>query len=436
MKLAAWLKLRGVTRSSFAKRIGVTPGAVTQICNQSRPWVSRETAELIVRETHGDVTPNDFLSGVSSDRLADGAYGMNHQNNVHQAIEAMARGEIVVVTDDDDRENEGDLVCAASLCTTEKMAFIIRNCCGIVCAPMTSEQARRLHLAPMVAANDAPLGTAFTVTVDVRHGLTTGISAEQRNGTVRALANGNMGPSDFVRPGHVFPLIARDGGVLMRSGHTEAAVDLCQLAGLPPVAVICELANDDGTVMVGPQIETFAERHHLKRISVDDLIAYRQSREKLVERVATFPVQTAIGELTGYAFTTRFDEVQHFAFVLGRIGDGRAMPTRLHRADIIKDVLGGGAIVNKCLERFAAEGRGVLIYLRDGTAGVPVSTLSRSSGNAESQRVSQWREIGLGAQILRDLGIGSIKLLASSERTYVGLSGFGIEIASTESLGV
>ncbi len=436
MKLAAWLKLRGVTRSSFAKRIGVTPGAVTQICNQSRAWVSRETAELILRETGGDVTPNDFLSGVSSDRLGDGVYGMNHQNNVHQAIEAIARGEIVVVTDDDDRENEGDLVCAASLCTTEKMAFIIRNCCGIVCAPMTSEQARRLHLTPMVAANDAPLGTAFTVTVDVRHGLTTGISAEQRNGTCRALANGNMGPSDFVRPGHVFPLIARDGGVLMRSGHTEAAVDLCQLAGLPAVAVICELANDDGTVMVGPQIEAFAERHDLRRISVDDLIAYRQSREKLVERVATFPVQTAIGELTGYAFTTRFDEVQHFAFVHGRIGDGRAMPTRLHRADIIKDVLGGGAIVNKCLERFAAEGRGVLIYLRDGTAGVPVSTLSRASGNAEAQRVSQWREIGLGAQILRDLGIGSIKLLASSERTYVGLSGFGIEIASTEPLGV
>ncbi len=245
-----------------------------------------------------------------------------------------------------------------------------------------------------------------------------------------------MGPSDFVRPGHVFPLIARDGGVLMRSGHTEAAVDLCQLAGLPPVAVICELANDDGTVMVGPQIEVFAERHALKRISVDDLIAYRQSREKLVERVATFPVKTSIGELTGYAFTTRFDEVQHFAFVHGRIGDGRGMPTRLHRADIIKDVLGGGAIVNTCLERFASEGRGVLVYLRDGTAGVPVSTLSRASGNAESQRVSQWREIGLGAQILRDLGIASIKLLASSERTYVGLSGFGIEIASTESLGV
>jgi len=287
----------------------------------------------------------------------------------------------------------------------------------------------------MVAANDAPLGTAFTVTVDVRHGLTTGISAEQRTNTVRALANGNMGAGDFVRPGHVFPLIARDGGVLMRSGHTEAAVDLCRLAGLPPVAVICELANDDGTVMMGPQIEGFARRHDLKRISVADLIAYRQAREKLVERVATFPVKTVIGELTGYAFSTRFDEVQHFAFVHGRIGDGRGVPTRLHRADIIKDVLGGNLVINRALERFASEGRGVLIYLRDGTAGVPISTVSQVSANAESQRISQWREIGVGAQILRDLGIVSIKLLASSERTYVGLSGFGIEIASTEPLG-
>src|SRR5271170_4183475 len=195
-------------------------------------------------------------------------------DDAHQRIQAaaaaFARGEIVIVADDDDRENEGDLFVAASLCTAEKMAFIIRNTSGIVCAPLGAEQARRLHLDPMVAENDAPLGTAFTVTVDVRHGLSTGISAEERCNTVRALANHNMGASDFVRPGHVFPLLAKDGGVLMRSGHTEAAVDLCKLAGLPPVAVICELANDDGTVMVGPQIETFADKHKIKRISVAD----------------------------------------------------------------------------------------------------------------------------------------------------------------------
>src|SRR3954449_13058518 len=199
-------------------------------------------------------------------------------DTVTEAIEAFARGEIVIVTDDDDREKEGDLVVAASLCTPGKMAFIIRNTCGIVCAPLTSSEARRLRLDPMVASNDAPLGTAFTVTVDVKHGLTTGISAEQRSNTVRALANNNMGATDFVRPGHVFPLIAKDGGVLMRSGHTEAAVDLLRLAGLPPVAAICELANDDGTVMKGPQIAAFAAEHGLRRISVADLIAFFECR--------------------------------------------------------------------------------------------------------------------------------------------------------------
>src|SRR5208337_1680523 len=179
------------------------------------------------------------------------------QQMVERAIAAFARGELLVVTDDDDRENEGDLFVAASLCTPEKMAFIIRHTSGIVCAPLASEDAKRLHLEPMVAANDAPLGTAFTVSVDARHGLTTGISAEERTNTVRALANGNMGAADFVRPGHVFPLVAKEGGVLMRSGHTEACVDLCRLAGLPPVGVLAELMNDDGTVMRGPQIAAF-----------------------------------------------------------------------------------------------------------------------------------------------------------------------------------
>src|ERR1700761_1814298 len=288
-----------------------------------------------------------------------------HQR-IETAVAAFARGEIVIVADDDDRENEGDLFVAANLCTSEKMAFIIRHTSGIVCAPLAPEEARRLHLDPMVARNDAPLGTAFTVSVDARHGLTTGISAEERTNTVRALANGNMGAGDFVRPGHVFPLIAKDGGVLMRSGHTEAAVDLCKLAALPPVAVICELANDDGTVMVGPQIEAFAHRHKLVRISVADLIAYRQAREKLVERVACFPIKTPIGELQGYAYRTPFDPVLHFAFVHGNIGDGRDVPARLHRADILSDIFGGG-VIPRVLQRFKDEGRGVLVYLREGT---------------------------------------------------------------------
>jgi 3,4-dihydroxy 2-butanone 4-phosphate synthase / GTP cyclohydrolase II len=364
----------------------------------------------------------------------------NEMNQIHQRIEAVvaafARGEIVIVADDDDRENEGDLFVAASLCTPEKMAFIIRNTSGIVCAPLAPEEARRLHLDPMVALNDAPLGTAFTVSVDVRHGLTTGISAEERNNTVRALANGNSGASDFVRPGHVFPLVAREGGVLMRSGHTEACVDLCRLAGLPPVGVLAELMNDDGTVMRGPELATFAERHKLQRITIAELIAYRQARDKLIERVGEFPVQSEVGTLVGYAFITPFDQVHHMAFVYGRVGDGNNVLTRLHRADIISDVFGGAKTIHQALARFKAEGRGILILLRDGTAGVPVISIPKSADTASGEaRTQQWREIGLGAQILKDLGVHSIKLMTSSRpMTYVGLSGFGIEIVGTEPL--
>jgi 3,4-dihydroxy 2-butanone 4-phosphate synthase/GTP cyclohydrolase II len=358
----------------------------------------------------------------------------NSHSSVEAAIKAFAKGELVVVMDDDDRENEGDLFVAASLCTPEKMAFIIRHTSGIVCAPLGIEHARRLHLDPMVAENDAPLGTAFTVTVDVRHGLTTGISAEERTNTVRALANDNSGASDFVRPGHVFPLVAREGGVLMRSGHTEACVDLCRLAGLPPVGVLSELMKDDGTVMRGPDVAAFAEKHKLAQVSIAELIAYRQSRDKLVERVSEFQLTSEIGPLKGYAYVTPFESVHHMAFVYGDIGDGKNVPARLHRADVIGDVFGGAKSIRAALTRFKAEGRGVIVYLRDGTAGVPVVKPQDADSATEAARTKQWREVGLGAQILKDLGISSIRLLSSSKRTYVGLGGFGIEIASTETL--
>jgi 3,4-dihydroxy 2-butanone 4-phosphate synthase/GTP cyclohydrolase II len=358
-------------------------------------------------------------------------------NNAHQrvqaAVAAFARGELIIVADDDDRENEGDLFVAASLCTSEKMAFIIRHTSGIVCAPLAPEEARRLHLDPMVALNDAPLGTAFTVSVDVRHGLTTGISAEERTNTVRALANSNFGASDFVRPGHVFPLVAKEGGVLMRSGHTEACVDLCKLAGLPSIGVLAELMNDDGTVMRGTELAAFAQRQKLQRITIAELIAYRQARDKLIERVGEFPVASEIGTLTGYAFITPFDQVHHMAFVHGRIGDGKNVLTRLHRANIISDVFGGAKSIHQTLARFEAEGRGVLVLLRDGTAGVPVISIPKSSESPSGEaRTRQWREVGLGAQILKDLGVNSIRLISSRPTTYVGLSGFGIEIVGTE----
>src|ERR1700730_6844335 len=427
MKLSDYLSSSDLSERDFAARLGVTAKAVSH-------WVGGfrtprpEQMQKIRDATGGVVTPNDFLEPGATKEIA----AMSH--SVTEAIEAIARGEIVIVTDDGDRENEGDLICAASLCTPEKMAFIIRNCCGIVCAPVTAADARRLNLQPMVAATDAPHATAFTVSVDVKHGLTTGISAEQRSNTVRGLANGKMGSADFVRPGHVFPLIAREGGVLMRSGHTEAAVDLCRLAGLPPVGVICELANDDGTVMAGPQIEGFSAKHDLKRISVADLIAHRQAREKIVERVNTFQVMGTSGPLTGYAYVTPYDPVRHFAFVQGDIGDGRDIPTRLHRIDIIADVIAGGASIRKTFAEFKKNGRGVFIFLRDGTAGVPVNIAGMERPDSETKRIKEWREIGLGAQILRDLGISSIRLRTPRPMTYVGLSGFGIEISSSEGL--
>jgi 3,4-dihydroxy 2-butanone 4-phosphate synthase/GTP cyclohydrolase II len=356
------------------------------------------------------------------------------QASVREAVDAFARGEIVVVTDDDDRENEGDLIIAAVHTTPEKMAFIIRNTCGIVCAPITGEIARRLHLAPMVADSDAIHGTAFTISVDYKHGTTTGISADDRTATIRALANGNAGRADFVRPGHIFPLIAKDGGVLMRSGHTEAAVDLCRFAAVEPVAAICELVNDDGTVMRGPQVAAFARKHGLKRISVADLIAYRQAREKLVNRGAEFDIETEVGRFRCYAYATPFDKVHHFAFVYGEIGDGRSVPTRLHRGNVVEDVFGGAKPIHAALARFKEAGRGVLVYLREGTSGVPSNALAEDTTASEMERSRQWREVGLGAQILRDLGISSIRLFASRSRTYVGLAGFGIEIESTEPL--
>ena len=358
------------------------------------------------------------------------------QKHVVEAIRAFERGEIVVVTDDDGRENEGDLIVAAVHCTPEKMAFIVRHTSGIVCTPMTREDAKRLNLGPMVSNNDAPMGTAFTISIDVKHGTTTGISAEERTNTVRALANPNMGAADFVRPGHVFPLIAKEGGVLMRSGHTEAAVDLCKLASLPPVGVICELVNDDGTVTRGPQVAAFAEKHGLKQVSVADLIAYRQRQETLVERVDTFEIDTPGGKARAFTYTLPWDTMQHLAIVFGDIRDGQDVPVRLHPEDVVADVFGTSERLREVMRRMGEARRGVIVYLREGSVGVGSRGRNRPAHGEEHEearnRESEWRVIGLGAQILKDLGISSINLIASRERHYVGLEGFGIRIAKTE----
>ncbi|MBV6657999.1 MAG: 3,4-dihydroxy-2-butanone-4-phosphate synthase [Devosiaceae bacterium] len=346
---------------------------------------------------------------------------------------------MLVVTDDDDRENEGDLFVAAEHCTPEAMAFIVRHTSGIVCAPMPSANAKRLRLDPMVSSNDAPLSTAFTISVDVRHGLTTGISAEERTNTVRALANGNVGAEDFVRPGHVFPLVAREGGVLVRSGHTEACVDLCKLAGLEPVGVLAELVNDDGTVKRGAEVSAFAQEHGLAQVSVADLIAYRQRSERLVSRVDEADIETAHGPARAYSYEVPFDPMQHLAVVYGTLEGQTDVPVRLHLEQVADDVFGAGRRLDAVLERLASEPCGVVVYLREGSVGVAnVSARARTLAGIDDDhatagaRQSQWREIGLGAQILRDLGLTSIRLLSSQERTYVGLEGFGLTITRTE----
>jgi 3,4-dihydroxy 2-butanone 4-phosphate synthase/GTP cyclohydrolase II len=357
-------------------------------------------------------------------------------SRVSDAIKAFEAGDIVVVTDDDDRENEGDLIVAAQHVTPEKMAFIVRHTSGIVCAPMTREDAKRLRLEPMVANNDAPLSTAFTVSVDVKHGLTTGISAEERCNTCRALANPNMGDVDFVRPGHVFPLVAREGGVLMRSGHTEAAVDLCKLAGLAPVGVICEMVNDDGTVKRGEQVTQFAQEHGLKMVSVADLIAWRQRTDRLVEKVESFSIETPVGKAQGHTFSVPWDPMQHLAIVFGDVRSGQDVPVRIHLESVADDVFGKSDYLNKVMQRISD--RGIILYLREGSVGVARNGSSRTRPGEEhasaGSREREWREIGLGAQILKELGVSSIKLLAGSERRYIGLDGFGITIASTEML--
>jgi 3,4-dihydroxy 2-butanone 4-phosphate synthase / GTP cyclohydrolase II len=430
---ADWFKARmkavGATQEDVAQAIGRDRSAASRLLSGALEFKVSHAGPIasLLKTTVGEVLARAGLdvgdAGGPSPRVRSLA-------RVEAAIEAIRNGEMVVVTDDDDRENEGDLIIAATKVRPEQMAFIVRHTSGIVCAPIRAELARKLRLEPMVSHNDAPHSTAFTVSVDVRHGTTTGISAEERTNTVRALANPNIGAEDFVRPGHVFPLIAKDGGVLVRTGHTEATVDLCRMAGLPEVGVICELVNDDGTVMRGAQVAAFAQTHGLAQVSIDEMVSYRQAREKLVERVSTFEVETPFGPVTGYAYATPFDSVHHMAFVHGRIGDGRDVPTRLHRADVIKDVFGGATAIKAAIETFKAEGRGVLVYLREGTVGVPANRLAGTSATgSEDNRMQVWREVGVGAQILRDLGVHSIQLLTKSRHKYVALGGFGIEIS-------
>ncbi|WP_185985264.1 3,4-dihydroxy-2-butanone-4-phosphate synthase [Aureimonas mangrovi] len=364
-------------------------------------------------------------------------------DRIEDAIAAIAAGELVVVVDDTDRENEGDLIMAASKATPETIAFMIRHTSGILCVPMTEERADALNLPPMVANNLDPMRTAFTVSVDYRIGMTTGISSEERANTARALANDNATARDFLRPGHMFPLISREGGVLTRSGHTEAGTDLARLAGLEPVGVLAEVVNDDGTVKRLPELIPFARDNGLKIISIEDLISYRIRRESFVssldEREAVIGGMRARVRIYG----TPFDDMQHVVVLFGDVRYAEKVPTRIHREQPVQDLFdrtrGTPNWAEIAIEQVrAAGGVGILMLLRTpeidcGEIEVELSEAPRdgekhASARARSQR---WRDIGVGAQILRDIGARSIAVIATHERAYVGLTGFGIDVAAT-----
>jgi 3,4-dihydroxy 2-butanone 4-phosphate synthase / GTP cyclohydrolase II len=291
----------------------------------------------------------------------------------------------------------------------------------------------------MVARNDAPMGTAFTVSVDYRHGLTTGISAEERANTILALANSNAAAQDFVRPGHIFPLVAKRGGVLVRSGHTEAAVDLAALAGCPPIGLLAEIVNDDGTVKRLPELMKFAGEQKLRITSIADLISYRQRREHLVERVREFTLRTSVGRARAIAYKTKFEDAEHLALVFGHVEGDRSVAVRIHREKLMEDVFGPQSdhehsLLDLSLKRIQKLGGGVFIYLRSGFVGVPMDSLTNPDLSKESSRRASWLEIGVGAQILRDLGLRRIRLIAGREVDYVGITGFGLALEATELL--
>jgi 3,4-dihydroxy 2-butanone 4-phosphate synthase/GTP cyclohydrolase II len=363
---------------------------------------------------------------------------------IEDAISAIGRGEIVVVVDDEDRENEGDLIMAAEYATPETIAFFVRYTSGVLCAPLLGERLDELALPLMVSVNTEPMRTAYTITVDAAEGTTTGISAADRAKTLNLLASKTSEPHEFVRPGHVLPLRYRPGGVLKRAGHTEAAVDLARLAGCEPAGVLAEVVNDDGTMSRMPELVEFCREHDLLLISIADLIRYRRSNERLVDPVSEARIPTIYGDFTGHVFRD-FDGTEHLALVYGQIMGSEPVMVRVHSECLTGDILSSlrcdcGTQLHMAMERIAKEGAGVLVYLRghEGRGigiGHKIAAYSLQDqghdtvdANLELGLPVDSREYGIGAQILVELGVNKMRLMTNNPKKIGGLAGYGLEI--------
>lgn len=374
-------------------------------------------------------------------------------DSVQDAIIAMSRGAAVVVVDDADRENEGDLIFAASKSTAELVAFMIRYTSGFICVALPGDELDRLGLPPMSHVNQDRRGTAYAITVDARQGITTGISAADRCHTIRVLADSATEAHELTRPGHVVPLRAVPGGVLRRAGHTEASTDLSRLAGVGDAGVLCELVNDDGTMMRAPDCRAFADAHGLKMISIADLIAHRRKHEALVERVAVTKLPTELGDFVAYGYRSDLDDAEHVALVHGEIGDGADVLVRVHSECLTGDVLGSlrcdcGPQLRAAMQRVVDEGRGVVVYIK-GHEGRGIGLLQKlqayelqDSGadtvdaNLLLGLPADARDYGTSAQILVDLGVRSMRMLTNNPAKRAGLHGYGLEILAAEALVV
>ncbi|MEC7836801.1 MAG: bifunctional 3,4-dihydroxy-2-butanone-4-phosphate synthase/GTP cyclohydrolase II [Chloroflexota bacterium] len=365
-------------------------------------------------------------------------------SKIEEAIDDIRNGKMVIVIDDEDRENEGDLTMAAEMVTPEAINFMATYGRGLICVPMLGEQLDRLNLPLMVSNNTASLSTAFTVSVDSLIGTTTGISASDRSDTIKALISNDTKPEDLGRPGHIFPLRYVDGGVLKRTGQTEASIDLCRLAGLEEAAVICEIMAEDGNMARMPQLEEFAKQHDVKIVSVEDLIAYRRTHERLIERVAEARVPTEYGEFSAVSYSSVVDVQEHVAFVKGDINPGKPALVRVHSECLTGDVFGSkrcdcGYQVQLALQAIEEHGSGVLLYMRQEGRGIGIHNKLKAyalqdqgydtvEANVMLGFAPDPRQYGIGAQILADLGVKKMKLLTNNPTKRVGLEGFGLEV--------